>query len=93
MEHDPIADEFPQDADLIYLNHAAVAPWPLRTAKAITAFTDENLHRGGKHYLRWIETEAQLRKQLQHLINAPSADDIALLKNTSEALSVVASDR
>ena len=93
MEHDQIATEFPQDADLIYLNHAAVAPWPLRTAKAITAFTDENLHRGGKHYLRWIETEAQLRKQLQHLINAPSADDIALLKNTSEALSVVASDR
>jgi selenocysteine lyase/cysteine desulfurase len=31
-----------------------------------------------------------LRTQLQQLINAPSSDNIALLKNTSEALSVVA---
>ena len=24
-----IIDEFPQPADLYYLNHAAVAPWPV----------------------------------------------------------------
>lgn len=32
-----------------------------------------------------------MRGQLQRLINAPSIDDIGILKNTSEALSVVAS--
>lgn len=85
-----IADEFPQDPDLIYLNHAAVPPWPARTGQAITAFSEENVQRGAQHYLRWVDTEAHLRKQLQLLINAPSVDDIALLKNTSEALSVVA---
>jgi selenocysteine lyase/cysteine desulfurase len=37
-----------------------------------------------------MKKELQLRECLRKLINAPSADDIALLKNTSEALSVVA---
>ena len=82
--------EFPLDGDLIYLNHAAVAPWPRRTREAVAAFADENLHRGAAAYPRWLETERHLREQLARLIHAGSADDIALLKNTSEALSVVA---
>jgi selenocysteine lyase/cysteine desulfurase len=45
---------------------------------------------GSLQYSEWLETETGLRKQAQKLINAPSPLDIALLKNTSEALSVVA---
>jgi len=86
-----IINEFPLDGDLIYLNHAAVSPWPLRTSDAVKAFAEENTHSGAQNYLRWLETEKRLREQLQRLINAPSIEDIALLKNTSEALSVVAS--
>lgn len=82
--------EFPQAAGLIYLNHAAVAPWPKRTAVAVQRFADENVRQGALHYGVWVETETRLREQLRRLINAGSADDIALLKNTSEALSVVA---
>ena len=82
--------EFPLGEGLIYLNHAAVAPWPKRTRDAVRQFAEENLHFGAKNYARWLQTEALLRKQLQALINAPSIDDIALLKNTSEGLSVVA---
>jgi len=37
-----------------------------------------------------METERELRKKLVKLVNARSVDEIALLKNTSEALSVVA---
>lgn len=85
-----IASEFPLDQDLIYLNHAAVAPWPARTARAINIFTDENLRRGAKNYPRWVKVESLLRQQLRQLINAPNVEDIALLKNTSEALSVIA---
>jgi len=29
------ASEFPLAPDLLYLNHAAVAPWPRRTAQAV----------------------------------------------------------
>ncbi len=90
MPHNDFSDQFPLDPGLIYLNHAAVAPWPRRTAEAVQRFAAENVHQGAFHYPRWMETEAQLREQLRVLLNAPSCDDIALLKSTSEALSVVA---
>ncbi|GJM06069.1 MAG: hypothetical protein DHS20C09_20650 [marine bacterium B5-7] len=82
--------EFPLDDSIVYLNHAAVSPWPLRTAEAIHQFANENTLLGATNYLVWLEKEAELRHQMKRLINAPSVDDIALLKNTSEALSVVA---
>ncbi len=85
-----LLSEFKLDEDIIYLNHAAVAPWPARTVKAITDFAQENLHQGASNYPTWVQVEQQLREKLQRLINAPSVDDIALLKNTSEALSIVA---
>ena len=82
--------EFDLDDDIIYLNHAAVSPWPRRTNAAVCNFASENAHQGSRNYPRWVETEARLRGQLRQLINAASPDEIALLKNTSEALSVVA---
>ncbi len=86
-----LRDEFPQAPGLLYLNHAAVAPWPRRTGDAVAAFARENIFYGASRYPLFAEKEAQLRRQLQALINAPSTDDIALLKNTSEAISVAAS--
>ncbi|GAV20372.1 putative cysteine desulfurase [Mariprofundus micogutta] len=82
--------EFPLYDDLIYLNHAAVGVWPKRTADAVKAFADENMHRGAAGYLEWMKTERELRGRLKRLINADSVDDIALSKNTSEALSLIA---
>jgi len=82
--------EFPLTDELIYLNHAAVAPWPKRTSEAVIKFAEQNTRYGSHFYLDWLNKEAELRSQLQALLNAPSADDIALVKNTSEALSFVA---
>lgn len=82
--------EFPLSADLIYLNHAAVAPWPLRTARAVRRFAEENVRYGASRYLEWAKQENLLREQLRELLDAPSTDDIALVKNTSEAISFVA---
>ena len=82
--------EFRLADDICYLNHAAVAPWPQRTVDAVQRFAAENGRVGSQHYERWLETEHQLREQLRQLLNAGSSDEIALLKNTSEALSVVA---
>ncbi|MEW5755913.1 MAG: aminotransferase class V-fold PLP-dependent enzyme [Pseudomonadota bacterium] len=82
--------EFPLDPEILYLNHAAVAPWPKRTAEAVQAFAEENIHRGAQNYPAWIKAEMALRMSLRQLLNAPSVNDIALMKNTSEALSVVA---
>lgn len=84
-----IEREFPQEPGLVYLNHAAVAPWPARTAAAVEAFARENVRLGASRYAAWTAKERELREQLKRLINAPSADDIALLKNTSEGISLV----
>lgn len=81
---------FSLDDDLIYLNHAAVAPWPTAVTRAVRDFAEQNQTCGAEHYPRWIETETRLRERFATLLNAPSADDIALVKNTSEALSFVA---
>lgn len=83
-------DEFPHENGLIYLNHAGVAPWPHRACEAIAAFGRENVTRGAADYARWGEVEQRLRERLARLIAAPTADDIALVKNTSEGLSLVA---
>lgn len=83
-------DEFVQAPGLRYLNHAAVAPWPNRAATAVTRFAQENVLLGARDYSDWMELEQRLRERLMRLLNAPSTDDVALVKNTSEALSFVA---
>ncbi|MFE8071707.1 aminotransferase class V-fold PLP-dependent enzyme [Marinobacteraceae bacterium S3BR75-40.1] len=85
-----LQDEFPHVSDICYLNHAAVAPWPARAREAVTAFAQENVIRGAQHYPRWLTVERELRERLSHLIHAPAPEDVALVKNTSEALSMVA---
>ena len=85
-----IAAEFPLHPDLVYLNHAAVAPWPARTTAAMCRFAEENSRYGASRYTDWLVVEAQVRQQLQALIHARSPDEIALVKNTSEAISIVA---
>jgi len=87
---DEFLDEFPLRDGLIYLNHAAVGVWPQRTAAAVKQFADENMHQGATDYPRWMQAERRLRVQFCKLLGTDSADDIALVKNTSEGLSLLA---
>jgi len=84
------SEEFPLRSGIVYLNHAAVGVWPKRTADAVKAFAEENMRQGAADYPQWMKTERELRGRLARLINAPAHDDIALVKNTSEALSLIA---
>ncbi|MGV0005810.1 MAG: aminotransferase class V-fold PLP-dependent enzyme [Candidatus Porifericomitaceae bacterium WSBS_2022_MAG_OTU9] len=86
-----ISNEFTSDNGFIYLNHAAVSPWPKSACEAVKRFADDNWLHGAKNYSQWLACEERLRQRLAKLINAESARDIALLKSTSEALSFVAS--
>jgi selenocysteine lyase/cysteine desulfurase len=86
----PMHRYFDINPSIIHLNHAAIAPWPLPVRDAVFKFTEENTQIGSTHYPAWLEVERSLRRQLATLVNAPSEHDIALLKSTSEALSVVA---
>ena len=83
-------DEFQLDPGLCHLNHAAVGPWPRRTVAAVARFAEENARQGSLGYPAWLEVEQRLRERLAGLIGAERASDIALAKNTSEALSVIA---
>jgi selenocysteine lyase/cysteine desulfurase len=82
--------DFTLDPSMIYLNHAAVAPWPQQSIKEVIAFAQENGTWGSHNYPQWLEKEDSLRRLLAQLINAPSPEDIALLKSTSEGLSFIA---
>lgn len=80
---------FQLDKHIVHLNHAAVAPWPVITRDAVIAFAEENAAIGSQRYDFWLQTEQQLKQKLALLINASSTDEIAILKNTSEGLSLI----
>jgi selenocysteine lyase/cysteine desulfurase len=72
------------------MNHAGVGVWPRRAARAVQAFAEENMRTGARDYAAWTWKERLLKESLAKFINAPSPDDIALVANTSAALSIVA---
>lgn len=82
--------DFHLDPNLLYLNHAAIAPWPQRTVAAVACFAAEQGRLGSQRYPAWLEVEQRLRERAARLIGADSAATIALLKSTSEGLSFVA---
>ena len=82
-------DEFPVTKNLVYLNHAAVAPLPRRSAVAMQAFAQDSLDFGSLHYDRWLDTYEAVRVATAQLIGA-HRNEIALVKNTSEGISMVA---
>ncbi|MDK2778871.1 MAG: aminotransferase class V-fold PLP-dependent enzyme [Pseudomonadota bacterium] len=88
-ESELIAAEFPVNDECLYLNHAAVAPWPERARRAVSDFAAENTALGASHYPQWTATEASLKHNLEALVDAEPGS-VALVKNTSEALSFVA---
>ncbi len=85
-----LQDEFAHAEGLRYLNHAAVAPWPKRATQAVQRFAEENWRLGARDYPDWLTVERRLRERLTRLLNASTTADLALVKNTSEALSFVA---
>ena len=82
-------DQFPVTRELIYLNHAAVAPLCRAAADAMKRLADDACLYGSLHYDRWLESYAGLRRSAARLINA-SPDEIAIVKNTSEGIATVA---
>ncbi len=86
----PNHPQFPQDDDVVYLNHAGVGVWPLHTAETVQQFADECLRRGAADYPGWVEVEDRLRGRLARLMGVDHPADVALVPNTSVGLSLVA---
>lgn len=81
--------EFPVTERFTYLNHAAVAPLPRRTADAIRVFAEDACLNGSAHYQDWMATCEAARTAAARLVNA-SSSEIAFVKNTSEGIATVA---
>lgn len=87
--HERYRDDFPVTQNLIYLNHAAVAPLCRASAEAIKGLADDACHNGSLHYDTWMACYEGLRKATAKLINA-APEEIAIVKNTSEGIATVA---
>ncbi|MCX6632674.1 MAG: aminotransferase class V-fold PLP-dependent enzyme [Candidatus Solibacter sp.] len=83
------ADQFPVRENLLYLNHAAVAPLPRRCADALKHLADDCLRYGSLHYDEWLAAYEGLRVAAARLVNA-TPREIALVKNTSEGIATLA---
>jgi selenocysteine lyase/cysteine desulfurase len=87
--HELYRGEFPVTSELIYLNHAAVAPLCRRSAEAMKWLADDALQYGSLHYDKWMAAYEGLRSATARLINA-SPREIAIVKNTSEGVATIA---
>jgi cysteine desulfurase/selenocysteine lyase len=82
-------DLFPVTKNLIYFNHAAVGPLSTRAAEAMERFVRDQRDLGALHWREWYAEYDRFRESSARLLNAEPGE-IAILKNTSEALSFVA---
>jgi selenocysteine lyase/cysteine desulfurase len=82
-------NEFPVRQNLIYLNHAAVAPLCRRSAEAMQHLAEDCNRFGSLHYDEWLDTYEGLRRATARLVNGDPSE-IALMKNTSEGIATIA---
>jgi cysteine desulfurase/selenocysteine lyase len=83
------ADQFPVLENLIYLNHAGVAPLAKPAADAMQRLTEDACRWGSFHYSQWLEAYQGLRLAAARLIGA-LPEEIAIVKNTSEGIATLA---
>jgi cysteine desulfurase / selenocysteine lyase len=81
--------QFPVTERLVYLNHAAVTPLCLPAALAMQHLAQDALDFGSEHYAKWMETYHGVRAATARMINAQPGE-IAIVKNTSEGIAIVA---
>lgn len=82
--------EYPLTRTLAYLNHAAVGPLSTASCDAMRRHAEGQRDRGVADWREWNATIDSLRAVAAELIGATPAD-VAVLKNTTEGLSLVAS--
>lgn len=74
---------------VVYLNHAAVSPPPVKTIEAVTAQMKDVAENGSLHYRQWVAVRERARKLAAGMIGA-QPQQVAFMRNTSDALSTIA---
>jgi selenocysteine lyase/cysteine desulfurase len=80
---------FPITQRAIYFNHAAVSPLPLPTLRAVESQLRDVHENGSTNFRNWLAAKEDGRKLLAKLLGA-RPEQVAFMRNTSDALSTVA---
>ena len=80
---------FPITERYIYFNHAAVSPPPITTIRAVEEQLKDVHENGSTNYRSWLAVKERTRELLAGLLGA-RPEQVALVRNTSDALSTVA---
>jgi cysteine desulfurase / selenocysteine lyase len=80
---------FPITERALYFNHAAVSPPPITTIRAVESQLRDVHENGSINFRDWLATKEQARDLLANLLGARS-EQVAFVRNTSDALSTVA---
>jgi len=80
---------FPITKRAVYLNHAAVSPPPTTTIQAVDAQLRDVHENGSINFHNWLAVKERARVLLAQLLGARS-EQVAFVRNTSDALSTVA---
>jgi cysteine desulfurase/selenocysteine lyase len=82
--------EFPHTmSDMVYLNHAAVAPLSFRVRDAVDKYQTRRALKGIEPYPWIMKTVQETRELLAQMIHA-RADQMAFVMNTSDGLNIIA---
>lgn len=82
--------QFPVTDELIYLNHAAVSPLPLRCKDLMTRYLDELAHRGATSYPQLILGILERARGLASRLIGTQPERIFIVRSTTQGLGVVA---
>jgi len=82
-------EDFPVINQMIYLDHASVAPLHKLSKNLLNSYIEYFLLNGNKDYEIWEEKVENTRAKLAKFLNTDSSE-IAFVKNTSAGLSILA---
>lgn len=80
---------FPVTERYVYFNHAAISPPPVTTIRAVEAQLKDVHANGSTNFRSWLAVKERTRELLADLLGA-RPKQVALVRNTSDALSTVA---
>lgn len=83
------SNEFPVTRRWAYLDHAAVAPLPRRSANILRAWTAEQEANGCVNWLDWERQLESIRLDVARLIGA-QGDEVAFVNSTTQGIGLVA---
>lgn len=81
--------EFPILREMVFFNHAGVAPISGRAAKALRQFADQAERKAYIHS-GWYKRVQEVKRLAARLINARGEEEIAFVPNTSSGIGLVA---